>query len=377
MKNVNRIFCICIQFLVFLFLTIDPVLSSAQQNIVINMAAIDGLPITPDNIFNYNVQSSSSCAVIVNGTIRYRNSNLNISYTFNCNLNSGVNNFTEGIVHPQWQFSNSALKELFFTHKILPEGTFEYCINIIPTTRSPENVAAGFEECMFKRASDIFLINLVDPENKAKLKEFNPDLTWMANYLVSNELTYRIRVAEIKKGQNPVNAVMRNQPVYQESSLMQNAIVYPVFAKPLVVNQPYAWTVDAYYKGILLGGSETWEFIIPDSIPPIVKVERSYIDIKRENGTSNIIALGSLKLKYLLDDAAKDDLELELLNSQNQKCKLTNNNFKAKYGDNRYKIDFAEASNLKHKDNYVLNIKTKTGHQYKLAFQYFNPEFLR
>lgn len=358
-------------------LNIFPLASNGQQTVIINMAPIDGIAITPDNIFNYQVQASAIIPAQVNGTVRYRNSNLSFSYSYHYSFRPGINVLTMDMVHAKWNFSSSALEELFFTHKILPEGTFEYCVTITPDNITKENSTRIFDECIYHRNSDIFLINLIDPENDAKLKEHNPMLSWVANYSFSNELTYRLRIAEIKQGQNQINAVMRNQPIYDEKNLTQNSIVYPIYAKPLEVNQPYAWTVDAYYKGILLGGAETWRFIIPDdTLPPLKKTSRSYVDIKRETGTNQLSALGTLKLKYILDDAKRDYLNLEIINDNNQKMSLIPSKLNAVYGDNRYTLNLADSSNLKHKTNYTLKISTKTKHVYNLHFQYLNPDFL-
>jgi hypothetical protein len=160
--------------------------------------------------------------------------------------------------------------------------------------------------------------------------------------------------------------------------LMENSIIYPLYAKPLEANKPYAWTVDAYYKGILLGGAEPWQFIIYDSLPPEVKVDRAYIDITRETGANHLTAIGTLRLKYVLEDQMYDSLFLSLVNAKdiNQKYKLNPGALKAKYGDNRYELDLKNGSNVKHMTNYIMLIKTKTGHEYKLPFQYINPDYL-
>lgn len=358
-----------------LFVSI-PSITVAQRNISINMAPIDGVAITPDNIFNYQVQSSGPGIVEIRGTIRYRNSNLSLSYTSHYNISQGVAMLDANALHPQWQFSSPALQELFFMYKVLPSGTFEYCVTITPINAAQENNGGVFDECLYHRSDDFFLINLIDPANKAKIQEYNPMLAWVANYSFSNELTYRLRIAEIKQGQNPVNAIMRNQPMYDEKNLMLNSLVYPVYAKPLVANQPYAWTVDAYYKGILLGGAETWQFIILDSTPVPVKASRSHIDIKREDGSNKLYVVGELKLKYVLDETQKDSLYLEIFDEKQKKHSTNPDKLIAVYGDNRYELNLAESSNLKHKSTYILKIHTKTKHEYKLVFQYLNPEYL-
>jgi len=352
-----------------------PFSANAQNNIVINLSMIDGLPVTPDNIFNYQVQSASSVSVQVKGTLHYRGSNMSISYSFNATLNQGLNSFNKDLLHPQWQFSSSALRDLFLNYKTLPEGTYEYCVKIIPVVPVKEAIGGSFDECLYHRSDGMFLINLINPENKAKLKEYNPMLAWMANCSFLNELTYRIRVAAIKQGQNPVNAVMRNQPVYDEKNLMQNSVIYPVYAKPLEPNQPYAWTVDAYFKGILLGGSETWQFIIPiDTLPVKYPAIRSYIDVKKENGVTQLPVMGELKIKYQLDKYKTDVLSLQLLNNKKEVVLIKPAFLNAVYGDNRYTINLKDSCNLKHLNEYTLIVKSKEGESHVIPFKYIDPD---
>ena len=365
----------CIGILVFLFSVCTfSDSTAAQQQIIINLAPIDGIPLTPDNAFNYQLHVSQATQAVINGTVRFRGSGLYMSYTLHCSLKQGLNQIKDDANGVQWQFSSPSLQQIFLNYKTLPEGTYEYCVTVTTVAGGIENQNGKFEECLYHRAEDVFLINLIDPENNAKLKEYNPLLTWIANYSFSNELTYRIRVAEIKKGQNPSTAVLRNQPVYDENNLTQNSILYPIYAKPLVANQPYAWTVDAYFNNILLGSSETWQFIIPnDTLQPIAIDTRSYIDISRENGIDHLFILGKIKLKYILEDAKSDNLSLELINEKNLAIKISPDNFTAKFGDNRYVIDLTPY-NLKDQAMYTLKINTKTKHEFKLPFKFLNPE---
>lgn len=353
-----------------------PMLLHAQQHIMINMALIDGIQINAENILGYQVHSSFSQQVEVKGSIRYKGSGLSLSYLFDCPLRAGENSFNTSTAHPKWQFSSPALQELFLNYRILPEGTYEYCVTITPKNATPETQGVTFDECLYHRSDDMFLINLIDPEDKAKIMEYYPVLSWAANYTFSNELTYRLRVAEIKQGQNPQNAIMRNQPLLDEKNLTQNSMVYPTYAKPLKSQQPYAWTVDAYYKGILLGGAETWQFIIlDDSVVTKYPANRSYIDIRRENGTSMLYIKGEMKLKYLLDKKSSDILTLELINDKMESVALTPQTLKAVYGDNRYVLNLKDACSLTHLKEYTLIIKSGSGEKYSILFKYLNTDF--
>lgn len=352
--------------------------SSAQQKLLVNLSSIDGMDITPDNVLNFKIQSleNKSSTVMVRGSIRYRNAQLSAGYSFKCTISPGMNSIASSSVHPQWQFSSGAFQELFFTHHVMPSGTYEYCVTADPVGPSNEAAPGGGEECIYHQSDDLFLINLISPENKAKLTEYYPMLNWVANYSFSNELTYRVRVAEMKQGQNPANAVARNQPVYDERNLVQNSKIYPSYAKPLVKDQPYAWTVDAYYKGILLGSAEAWQFIIKEDTPiKTLPTDRSYIDIKRESGYNKQYANGIIKLKYFLDKAKKDVLSVQLTDVNGSVIDLKTKQLSAIYGDNRYIINFKEETNLKHKGDYILIIENRRGETFRIPFQYMNPDF--
>src|SRR6185312_15919077 len=101
-------------------------------------------------------------------------------------LSAGLNIINKDIVHPKWQFSSPALQELFIQYKTLPEGTFEYCVSVNSSTRPLESSGGPSESCLYHRSDGVFLINLVDPSDNARLKEHNPMLSWIANYAFVN-----------------------------------------------------------------------------------------------------------------------------------------------------------------------------------------------
>jgi len=350
----------------------------AQQGMIVNLGAIDGIDITPDNIFNYQVQAGTATNVQVTGTIRYRNNaSLYLSYTYTYTLRQGINTIDAAAVHPTWQFSSSAFRELFLSYKKLPAGTYEYCVHIQPTGKGAAENAASFDECLYHKSDDLFLINLIDPDNNAKIHEFNPALSWVVNYPFASELTYRLRVAEIKQNQNPQNAITRNNPIYDESNIMGNSLVYPVYAKPLIVNQPYAWTVDAFFRGILLGSAETWKFtIVEDTLYNGAPVELSYIDISRVKGKQMLSAVGTLKIKYMCSNAMTDTLFLQVFDGKQHEVKLSGNKLAAHYGDNRYRLNLRDSCILKDAKVYNLVIHSKSGDRYDLPFTYYNPDFI-
>jgi hypothetical protein len=250
-------------------------------------------------------------------------------------------------------------------------------VNISPVGSSGE-IVAGEEitDCLYQRSEDLFLINLVDPENNAKLYEHYPVFSWIVNYPFASQLTYRIRVAEIKDGQNVVNAVTRNNPVYTESNLPQTTTTYPVYSTPLKTFQDYGWTVDAYYRGILLGGAESWKFtIVEDSELKSITPEQAYYEFEKHKGDVRINAIGVIKLKYNTE-RQRDTLSVALFDENGKEVNWPEKQYSLSLGDNRIILPLKEKADLRHRTNYTLRVVTKHGKQYEVRFRYINPTFL-
>ena len=352
-----------------------------SQNILVSLDQLDGIEITPNNVFNMQVinNSGASHQVKITGSIRYRNSRLRIGYTFNTNVQPGVNMISRDKVNSlNWDFSDGALRELFLNYSKLPEGTYEYCVALtLSGPGSETQPGTPSDACIYNKSADIFLINLIDPENNAKLHENYPMLSWMVNYPFASALTYRVRVAEQKQGQNPQNAIARNPAMYQDNSVMGTSIVYPVTAKPLEKWQPYVWTVDAYYKGILLGGAEVWKFIIvDDSLLKLIPRDQSYYEFATHNGDTRLFAVGELKLKYI-SESKNDTLYCSLKEEGKDKELLAALKEPLLLGDNRIDIDLAAKASLKHSKNYLLFITTRDQRRFVVPFTYINPMYIK
>lgn len=354
----------------------------AQAPVLVNTAPLEGIELRPDNVYGFQIINNSGALqrAIIKGTIKYRASPLQASYTFSTTLQPGVNVFNrQRVGSPAWTFSTPALRELFFSYAKLPQGTYEYCVELTLGAGPGGEPGQGTEAvsgCTYNTVEDIFLIQLVEPEDKAEIYEHYPMFSWVVNYPFASELTYRIRVAEIKAGQNTQNAVVRNNPVYTESNLLSTTATYPVTARPLKTWQPYAWTVDAYYKGILLGGAEAWRFtIIEDSLLASIPREQSYYEFDRHVGDTRLYAVGVLKLKYI-SEQHKDTLFLQLKDAQGDAVGLKSSTLSLQPGDNRIDLEFSETPALIHRKMYELHLRTKNGKSFIVPFKYINPLYL-
>lgn len=363
-----------------LIVIISEIKAQEPLSMVVNLAQLDGIEVSLDNIFNFQIinNEGQSRQLHVRGSLIYKNNGLRLSYNFTTTVYPGVNMFSNDKVYGvKWNFSENAFKELFVDYKKLPQGTYEYCVEISLERKLSEEVFPDpVDACIYHTVNDIFLISLITPDDEAKIYEHNPMLSWMVNYPFASELSYKLRLTELKEGQNKENAVNRNNLVFSDNNLMLTSTVYPFTATPLKVYQPYVWTVDAYYKGILLGGAEPWSFtIIEDSFYEKTQpISQSYIDIEVEKIKNAVFAVGELKLKYDLRYMDIDTLRLQLFDREKE-IKLKTNELVAKAGNNWYEIDFSDQPRLKHNRFYTLNLVNRKGRQYKVTFKYINPDF--
>lgn len=354
----------------------------AQVNSIgVDMSLIDGIELNAENIFNYRIdnRTDNPQQVEVVGRVYYRRSGLNFNYRYNTTIQPGQNHMSRNsIPTPTWIFSENALRELFLTYNKLPQGTYEYCITVTPKKPGAEQPDVNEPSaCAYQTVEDIFLINLVTPENDAKIYEYNPMLAWVVNYPFASELTYKLRVAELKEGQNPQNAVTRNNPMYKDDHVMTTGTVYPVTAKPLQKWQPYVWTVDAYYKGILLGGAEVWKFtIVDDSEMVAVSKDQSYYEFENHIGDTRLYAVGEVKLKYISDLNA-DTLSVTILKNDGEPANSKAFTFPMRLGDNRIIFEIYDKVNLKHKEKYSLKIIRGDKKEYTVPFTYINPLLIK
>jgi hypothetical protein len=355
---------------------------ATAQNLIVNAAPLEGLDITPDNMWGFQVQllANEDVNCKVDGRIVFRNSSHSIKFNFYHRFKPGLNTFDPGMINPVWTYSSTALRELFVDYKVLPQGTYQYCIAVTPNVAKSEYLGGNtVEDCIYKQSKDLFSITLLEPGNNDTIYEYNPMLTWVATYPFLNELTYKLRVAEIKDGQNTENAIVRNNPIYAEKNIVPSSIVYPVYAKPLKAHQPYAWTVDAFYKGILLGGAQPWRFIISeDSLFKTLPKESSYIDVNIDEGVNMYYAVGTVKLKYEENDFLQNELNVKFMHNDKE-IKVDGAVWTVSRGIN-YKIyDLVDVLRHNQEFDVIIEFKNKRSSKTKqeIKFKYVNPDFVK
>ncbi len=371
----NKIFNLRFLLSFVLLYLLTPAAYSQSTDFTLSLATVDAGMLNKKNLFDFQVTSASNTPknVLLKGTVKYRNQPYKVSYTLKFLVQPGVNNMADHAPRAVFEYSSTSVKELFELFDRLPEGTLQYCVTL--HSADGESTIAGVEDCTFGKNEDLFLINLVDPEHKAELYELNPMLSWVANYPFASSLTYKIKVVEMKKDQNSVNAIKRNNPVYEEKGLIQMSINYPIYAKPLQVGSTYAWTVDAHYKDLLLGGAEPWQFtIIEDTLLKINPQDISFYEFEKHQAETQIYAVDSLKLKYE-SFHEQDTIQIEYLSVEGKS--LLKMPYPCMPGTNMMALDLKASDKFKHAKVYRAIIRLANGKTFTVPFKFIKSEFIK
>ena len=346
-------------------------INSRGANVTISMGVLTGMDITPANILDFDVISHYQVdkTFKIQGKLQYRNTQHMVYYSANVVLHPGVNRLSGQSI--RLQYSSSDLERLLSSGS-KPLGAYEYCVTVTASQQvGEEQVAAITEDCVFGNNDDVFLIELNYPEDDAKIREFNPQLIWLVNSPLVGQLQYRVKVAELKPKQSKLSAIQRNNYVLDYQYNNVNALVYPVSGRPLKVAQPYVWTVDAYYRDILIGTAAPWQFtIVEDSLQEALPLTRAYYDFANSREPVVLNVGDTVKLKY---NNLKNNMDLpvsiHLLKNGTEKEVYTDK-MKLSVGWN-YKDLLLRTSKMRHGKTYLLRFKID-GKQYDIPFKYNN-----
>ncbi len=357
-----------------------PEFSSAQP-LLVNLSALEGVPLNKDRLLGFYIQSMETRPVRcrVEGQLRFRQSDHHLGFSFDYIVYPGMNQIEGSRVRPQWTFSTSSLSSLFMTHGILPQGHYRYCVTVSYFRSGGEGIGdPEVSDCVYGLSEDLFLLELLSPEDDARLYAYHPLFSWVATYPFVGELSYRFRLAEIREGQDARSAIQRERPIYAQDQLISPSLVYPMEGKPLELWQPYAWTVDAYYRGLHLGGSEVWRFmIVEDSLQEARSVSLPYLDINRDEGRQEYMAVGKLKLQYEELDFLQNSLELQVVRSRGTAGEPEI--WPVIHGLNYKQIDLSDYG-FRHKERFELRINSSPvrgrSQQRTLKCRYINPIYV-
>ncbi|MCK5115344.1 MAG: PQQ-like beta-propeller repeat protein [Candidatus Aegiribacteria sp.] len=97
------------------------------------------------------------------------------------------------------------------------------------------------------------------PIDNSEITEPLPLFTWFPS-LPPGTVDYEIRIVEILTGQSPESAISANPAWFTAGGLLNEEIIYPIYADGFEDGHRYAWQVEGFYSGNSVGTSEVWTF---------------------------------------------------------------------------------------------------------------------
>jgi len=153
------------------------------------------------------------------------------------------------------------LEKTLIRAPILPEGKYEACVYVYKW---------GGKElltkcCISFESKPVSPPRLIAPKDGATLKEKYPLFQWTPPTPTPKEVTYTLRIVEIRKGQTKEEAMRTNPAWFEKKGIKGTSFKYPITAKILKGGKryewkEYAWQVIAFSEGVEVGRSEVWTF---------------------------------------------------------------------------------------------------------------------
>lgn len=279
----------------------------------------------------------------------------------------GVSVPLPGLVHHSAiEFGQQEAARLIRQANIFPGGEYEYCFQILEQGEG----TGSQEQCFDYHLQPFSPLLLSEPFEEEDIQQLKPTFTWQPIFPAIVGIQYRLVIAEIKPGQDKVEAMHYNMAIVNQWQLQGPIYFYPPNARDLQPGKSYAWQVFAYKYDVILSASEVWEFkVAPFAEDIAATVALGNID-RYADETPLLISdsltfgfdnsAGSQKLDYVLNCISDVNLQV----NYHPDYPLNN-------GYNYIQFSFAGVKGMKKGALYELVVKsTQGGEIKKIRFVY-------
>lgn len=259
----------------------------------------------------------------------------------------------------------------------LPMGSYVVCYQLLETGVKENPLT---EECVRINIDPLSPPMLNQPANKSEISTAYPQFSWIppAPFEMFTSLTYDLLVTEVIEGQNPVEAIEMNAPVYYKTNLLQPFESYSSSFSKLDTGKIYAWQVIAKNGTNYSGKTEVWTFklfnrSIEDiiSLAPFIKLGAAVTEI-------SIAQQGVLKME--LENNGQDSIAEFVVRNLNKEKLSKSYVFKMKIpvkpGQNFLTYDMNRHGRLNASDVYEVEFVRKGTSSYYMRFVplYYNKK---
>lgn len=342
------------------------------QELDVDMLGLNSFHLSPESFWRASVvNTGNNKQVYLKGILKSRGQQpLFESVSSVLSLPSGATSLNELKV--------STATVNFFSHELddyvsmanqFPAGSYVACLEVYDAA-SRALVGSDCQEIDLELASPPFLLF---PPNESTSSNRQPILTWSLPVPANlPSLSYWLRLVELLPGQAEQEAILRNPPLLEVKRLEQNQYPYPIDAPELEYNKRYAWQVKCLSGDYQLAQTEVWSFTLMPPTQPVIPEEgpSNYIDLLTLSGEGSFKTSQWLKFRY--DEVgSRNTLELMVYDLEGQPMLKKARIYKARSGENLYKLDVSKLKGVRHQQSYLVRIADKNLNQsYTLRFSY-------
>ncbi len=209
------------------------------------------------------------------------------------NLSPGMSPFPASVyATSRFGFSNTALAAIASQTRNFPPGEYSYCFRFLASTGHDVE-----ENCFDANIEPQVPIDLIYPEDKAKICQKRPSLSWKPPVPFPAGMRFRLELTQKKRGSS-VESLLMNAPLVLMDNIPTTSVNYPSYAPDLMEDSTYCWQVVAYQNGVILSKSEIWEFTVQCQDPATPMSNDSYRELKSLVNGNYYYATGYLKFTY-------------------------------------------------------------------------------
>ena len=189
-------------------------------------------------------------------------------------------------------FTNTTLAAITSQTRNFPPGEYTYCFQFTgPNSHDVD------ESCFDANIEPLVPIDLIYPDDKAKICQKRPPLSWKPPVPFPAGMRFRLELTQKKRGSS-VESLLMNAPLVFMDNIPSTSVNYPSYAPDLMEDSTYCWQVVAYQEGVILSKSEIWEFTVQCQDPATPMSNDSYRELKSLVNGNYYYAMGYLKFSY-------------------------------------------------------------------------------
>lgn len=259
----------------------------------------------------------------------------------------------------------------------LPVGQFNVCVAVIKINMEDFDLVA--EECETLDVEPASPPILLTPADEEVIDHVRPFFSWTPPTPITgfNNLTYEWILKVINANQSPSDAIQQNIPVYSESFLADNNLLYPSSLPELDTSNTYVWQVAAKSSNNAIAKSEIWTFKVKKYGPVtlIKSLSEYYSLLTRERKSSYSTFNDVVRYVYLneLNDSIAKINIYDLTNTTHDKISQIPSKIRIKFGENYLQMAIDDLPGIINRHIYLLELVNSKQESWYLKFEYRKP----